>query len=59
VSVLVVNTPIWKVKAPDLARDVLKAYFSAPERRGAQAERAPPTGRPKAEPEGRQDLASR
>ena len=28
VSVLVVNTPIWQVKAADLARDVLRAYFA-------------------------------
>jgi peptidoglycan glycosyltransferase len=28
VSVLVVNTPIWQVKADDLARDVLRAYFA-------------------------------
>jgi penicillin-binding protein A len=34
VSVLVVNTPIWQVKGPDLARDVLRAYFSAKKRPG-------------------------
>ncbi len=28
VSVLVVNTPIWQVKAADIARDVLRAYFA-------------------------------
>lgn len=28
VAALVVNTPIWKVKAADLARDVLRAYFA-------------------------------
>lgn len=28
VSALVVNTPMWHVKGPDLARDVLRAYFS-------------------------------
>jgi peptidoglycan glycosyltransferase len=28
VSVLVVNTPIWQVKAADLARDVLRTYFA-------------------------------
>lgn len=28
VSALVVNTPLWRVKAPDLARDVLRAYFA-------------------------------
>ena len=30
VSVLVVNTPIWQVKAADIARDVLRAYFARP-----------------------------
>ena len=34
VSVLVVNTPIWQVKAADLARDVLRSYF-AQKARGA------------------------
>jgi peptidoglycan glycosyltransferase len=28
VSVLVVNTPIWQVKAADIARDVLRSYFA-------------------------------
>lgn len=28
ISALVVNTPVWTVKAPDLARDVLRAYFA-------------------------------
>jgi peptidoglycan glycosyltransferase len=28
VSVLVVNTPIWQVKAADLARDILRSYFA-------------------------------
>jgi cell division protein FtsI/penicillin-binding protein 2 len=27
VSALVVNTPVWKIKGPELARDVLRAYF--------------------------------
>ncbi len=29
VSALVVNTPKWRIKGPDLARDVLRAYFAA------------------------------
>jgi len=29
VSVLVVNTPMWQIKAGDLARDVLRSYFAA------------------------------
>ncbi len=29
VSVLVVNTPIWQIKAADLARDVLRTYFAS------------------------------
>ena len=28
VAALVVNTPKWRIKGPDLARDVLRAYFS-------------------------------
>jgi cell division protein FtsI/penicillin-binding protein 2 len=28
VSALVVNTPLWRIKGPDLARDVMRAYFS-------------------------------
>jgi penicillin-binding protein A len=28
VATLVVNTPIWRLKAPQLARDVLRAYFA-------------------------------
>lgn len=28
VAALVVNTPIWRLKAPQLARDVLRAYFA-------------------------------
>jgi cell division protein FtsI/penicillin-binding protein 2 len=27
VAALVVNTPVWKIKGPDLAREVLKSYF--------------------------------
>ncbi len=34
VSVLVVNTPIWQVKAADIARDVLRAYFAGHGRPG-------------------------
>lgn len=29
VSVLVVNTPIWRIKGPMLAREVLRAYFES------------------------------
>jgi cell division protein FtsI/penicillin-binding protein 2 len=32
ISALVVNTPVWRIKAPQLARDVLRAYFA---KRGA------------------------
>ncbi len=28
VAALVVNTPLWRIKGPDLARDVLRAYFA-------------------------------
>jgi penicillin-binding protein A len=28
VAALVVNTPVWRIKAPQVARDVLRAYFS-------------------------------
>ena len=28
ISALVVNTPSWQIKAPQLARDVLRAYFA-------------------------------
>lgn len=28
VAALVVNTPLWRIKGPDLARDVMRAYFS-------------------------------
>jgi penicillin-binding protein A len=34
ISVLVVNTPSWLVKAPELARDVLRAYFAKQGREG-------------------------
>lgn len=34
VSVLVVNTPMWQIKASDLARDVLRGYFAARDRPG-------------------------
>jgi hypothetical protein len=29
-----VNTPIWQIKAADLARDVLRAYFASKGRSG-------------------------
>lgn len=28
ISALVVNSPVWHIKGPDLARDVLRAYFA-------------------------------
>ena len=28
VSALVVNTPVWRIKGPQLARDILRAYFA-------------------------------
>jgi cell division protein FtsI/penicillin-binding protein 2 len=34
VATLVVNTPTWHIKAPDLARDALRAYFAKTERPG-------------------------
>jgi cell division protein FtsI/penicillin-binding protein 2 len=34
VSVLVVNTPSWQIKAPQLARDALRAYFARRGRKG-------------------------
>jgi cell division protein FtsI/penicillin-binding protein 2 len=34
VSALVVNTPIWRIKGPELARDVLRAYFAKKGRKG-------------------------
>jgi cell division protein FtsI/penicillin-binding protein 2 len=37
VAALVVNTPRWRIKGPDLARDVLRAYFSAKGRPGVSA----------------------
>jgi cell division protein FtsI/penicillin-binding protein 2 len=37
ISALVVNTPLWRIKAPMLARNVLRAYFAARGRRGVTA----------------------
>lgn len=34
VAALVVNTPVWRIKGPDLARDVLRAYFAKKQRAG-------------------------
>ena len=34
VAALAVNTPVWRIKGPDLARDVLRAYFSNTHRPG-------------------------
>jgi penicillin-binding protein A len=34
ISALVVNTPSWRVKAPELAREVLRAYFAGKGRKG-------------------------
>jgi hypothetical protein len=28
VSALIVNTPTWHIKAPQLARELLRAYFA-------------------------------
>lgn len=36
ISTLVVNTPIWQIKAPQLAREVLRAYF---EKKGSEPAR--------------------
>jgi cell division protein FtsI/penicillin-binding protein 2 len=33
IATLIVNTPNWRIKAPELARDVLRAYFAE---RGAE-----------------------
>jgi cell division protein FtsI/penicillin-binding protein 2 len=38
ISALVVNTPLWRIKGPDLARDVMRAYFS---KQGAPGVSAP------------------
>jgi len=38
ISTLVVNTPTWRIKAPELARNVLRAYFA---KKGAKGVRAP------------------
>jgi len=37
VAALVVNTPRWRIKGPDLARDVLRAYFAEKGRPGISA----------------------
>jgi len=37
VATLVVNTPTWLIKAPDLARDALRAYFAKNNRPGVTA----------------------
>src|SRR5690606_21590842 len=34
VAALAVNTPMWRIKGPDLARDVLRAYFAKQGRPG-------------------------
>ncbi len=34
ISALVVNTPVWRIKAPLLAREVLRSYFSNAGRKG-------------------------
>lgn len=33
-STLVVNTPTWRIKAPELARNVLRAYFAKQNKKG-------------------------
>lgn len=37
VAALVVNTPRWRIKGPDLARDVLRAYFAEKGRPGVSS----------------------
>jgi penicillin-binding protein A len=37
ISALVVNTPSWQIKAPQLARDALRAYFARKGRKGVTA----------------------
>jgi len=37
VSALVVNTPSWQIKAPQLARDALRAYFAKKGKKGVTA----------------------
>jgi cell division protein FtsI/penicillin-binding protein 2 len=37
VSTLVVNTPSWQIKAPQLARDALRAYFAKQRKKGVSA----------------------
>jgi cell division protein FtsI/penicillin-binding protein 2 len=34
ISALVVNTPVWRIKGPHLAREVLRAYFAKKGRKG-------------------------
>jgi cell division protein FtsI/penicillin-binding protein 2 len=34
IAALVVNTPVWRIKGPDLARDLLRAYFADKGRKG-------------------------
>ena len=36
-SALVVNNPSWQIKAPQLARDALRAYFAKKGRKGVTA----------------------
>jgi len=36
VAALAVNTPIWHIKGPDIARDVLRAYFAKQGRKGVR-----------------------
>jgi peptidoglycan glycosyltransferase len=37
IAALVVNTPLWRIKAPTLARNVLRAYFAQQGRKGVTA----------------------
>ncbi len=37
VAALIVNTPRWRIKGPDLARDVLRAYFAEKGRPGVSS----------------------
>ncbi len=37
ISALVVNTPTWRIKGPELARNVLRAYFAKKGRKGVSA----------------------
>lgn len=36
IAALVVNTPVWQIKGPDLAREILKSYFDERPSREAQ-----------------------